>query len=168
MGLFPCCDQAMSNANRRHAGPCVAESLLKNLNWTIRIWWQSLRNWTLVTVPVTKNQQDHLSTSNQSLLVCLSAKFILLLEQKNALPFVPTVQESAHKFCCKACSNSSCAHQGARDVKEHIASKMHRCLPKATNKQPKLAFHSDPLWEKVRTDSHGHCYLKTIRIKKLL
>ena len=72
-------------------------------------------------------------------------------EWKKVWPFVSAVPESARMFRCNVClKNLSCAHQGAKDVKEHVATKMHQRLAKAAEKQPKLVFHSDPLGEKVR------------------
>ena len=62
-------------------------------------------------------------------------------EWKKVWPFVSAVPGSAHVFRCDVCwKNLSCAHQGASGVKEHVATKTHQRMAKATEKEPKLAF----------------------------
>ena len=48
------------------------------------------------------------------------------LEWKKTWSFLLSLLGNPHMFHCTICSkNLSCAHQGATDVKDHIATKMH-------------------------------------------
>ena len=60
-------------------------------------------------------------------------------EWKKVWPFVSAIPGSAHVSLQHMLEELSCAHQGARDVKEHVAFKTHQRMAKATEKEPKLA-----------------------------
>ena len=77
-------------------------------------------------------------------------------EWKKTWPFVAAVPGNPHSFRCNVCAkNLSCGHQGAADVKDHIATQNHQKLAKSLATQPKLSFRSaNPLEDKVRLRSN--------------
>lgn len=72
-------------------------------------------------------------------------------EWKKTWPFVSSVPGNRHSFRCNVCDkNLSCGHQGAADIKDHIATQSHQKLAKLLATQPKLSFPAaDPLQDKV-------------------
>ncbi len=73
-------------------------------------------------------------------------------EWKKTWPFVSSVAGDPHSFRCNICAKTlKCGHQGAADVKDHIAAQGHRKLAKTLATQPKLTWpFANPLRDKVR------------------
>ncbi len=72
-------------------------------------------------------------------------------EWKKTWPFVSSIPGNPHGFKCNVCEKRlSCGHQGASDVKDHVATLSHQKLAKVLATQPKISFPSaDPLQDKV-------------------
>ena len=72
-------------------------------------------------------------------------------EWKKTWPFVSSVPGNPYSFRCNVCDKKlSCGHQGAADVKDHVATQSHQKLAKLLATQPKLSFPAaDPLQDKV-------------------
>ena len=68
----------------------------------------------------------------------------------NTWAFIVFVPHDPFSFRCTVCCKTlSCAHQGIKDVRTHIAGKNHQRLSREMEAQTQLSFRPDPLADKV-------------------